>query len=927
MLPSPVITESHHHPPSCSSWILQYCTCESTGDLINVICRGYDIVNISQQLPENTALFQYTAMELVVKLCSADFSHLMHLKTLAVQDPGDYHKIVERNIYPLENCTLMLGNRTKLQELRININWHTAETKLPDLFKGMKNIKVIDLSNTRWLDIDNLIESLQALRNYTDMKVLDLWNIKTMQHSAPNLNFELGKVLEPLSGSKLEVLNIGYNSFRSIDPGIIQFAPSLKKLIVRNNVLIPILTSSIMTEVLLHRSLEEADFSEQGFRPVNDNPIDLMTNNVQSSLIEPSTSFGEPEIHGLTHSTAGIPSLIDRKWSDAEDLENETLYITNERLEEILESNLGKGISYIRSLVDVLKLINTADVSSENNVLTEESRRFLDNPKALPDFLKKYIKCLILVYNDTCDIFNPECNEVKQILIEDHRLLCAALNFFFLWHFTDVHCDYIPPFEQMIRRDCGACLVVPSTGNIRKFLYTDLNVYDYVLQYGTHRDRPLCFHPNTSIEWIDMSGNSQHGYPELKRYFNAEITGLENIKMINTSRNSLDNIYNNISLNFPKLQVANLSRNLLTLEQGGAFIGFAKFIEVLDLSHNQIKELAVDKFSALAELQYLDLSHNLIEEFNVTLSGSKRLEYLDISNNRLQSITKFTIDQLNEIAMTNRSHNISVNIQSNNLICTCATKDFVGWILNRHPPNLIFVDGNTYICTNRYSHRVELHTVTMQKLNIECYETIIYGCVGAASIVFLLLIVLAYRRRFYLRHMWYKMNKRINKRTYNQRSHEYDAFICFDKADSDWIDFEAKRHLSHFNIAYGEQDIEPGQHIHQAVYEYIEKSYRSILVLSPNFVNSPNSLYHMSIVEEKLKFTGNDILIVVRLKPLNRVGLDRTLKELMEHRLCLEWKDDNQDSQDFFWERLVDALQAPCEELYDTPHDRTGLIQ
>ena len=80
----------------------------------------------------------------------------------------------------------------------------------------------------------------------------------------------------------------------------------------------------------------------------------------------------------------------------------------------------------------------------------------------------------------------------------------------------------------------------------------------------------------------------------------------------------------------------------------------------------------------------------------------------------------------------------------------------------------------------------------------------------------------------------------------------------------------------------------------------------------------------MSIVEEKLKFTGNDILIIVMLKPLNRVGLDRTLKKLMEHRLCLEWKDHNQDAQNFFWEKLIDAIQAPREELYDAPsNERT----
>ena len=250
---SPVLTKSTDQLSSCSPELLQYCTCDPIGYLYDVTCRGYDIVNISRQLPANTAGFQYTAMEEIVYLGSADFTHLMHLKTLAVQDPGDYHKIWERNIFPFEKGTLMLGNRSSLQELKISINWQT-QTMLPDLFKGLENLEVIDFSNTRFLDIDILIDSLQAMRNYTKMKVLNLWNIKTMQHSAVNLNFELGKVLEPLSNSKLEVLNIGYNSFRSISPGLIEFAPHMKKLIVRNNVLIPIVTSSLMTEVLLHKA-------------------------------------------------------------------------------------------------------------------------------------------------------------------------------------------------------------------------------------------------------------------------------------------------------------------------------------------------------------------------------------------------------------------------------------------------------------------------------------------------------------------------------------------------------------------------------------------------------------------------------------------------------------------------------------------------
>ena len=142
--------------------------------------------------------------------------------------------------------------------------------------------------------------------------------------------------------------------------------------------------------------------------------------------------------------------------------------------------------------------------------------------------------------------------------------------------------------------------------------------------------------------------------------------------------------------------------------------------------------------------------------------------------------------------------------------------------------------------------------------------------------------------------------KKLKKRTYNQRDHEYDAFICYDRADSDWVNYEAKRYLRQFKIVYGEEDVEYEQNVHQAAHQYITESHRSNLVLSPDFVNSPNSMYNTSIVEEKLKFTGNDILIIVRLKPLNRVGLDGTLKGLMERGLCLEWKDHNQDAQNFF---------------------------
>ena len=869
----------------CTESLLQNCTCSIAANAqLNISCNGTDIVNITKQLPPNTILYQYKAMELFVNLGSINFSHIPRLETLLIQDIGDYSTLSRKisPIIPKEGN--MFGNLTNLRVLAININWE-MERQLPDIFKGLSNLEKLDLSNTRLMNIDNLIVSLQGLRSNTNITELNLWNIKTIEHSAPQLEFELDKVLEPLSNSTLKVLNIGYNAFRFIKPGLLQYAPHLKRIIARNNVLLPVITSSLVTEICLHKSLVMADVSEQGFRPASIHPIGLKSFTL-SALPSLKTVYEYPGSQGLISETEFLAFVGNHK----------------------------KQLSH--------------NQICQNQCDHADNITQLANSK-IPDIVKEYIECFILLYDDTCNILSPPCQQVKEILTKHHELFCGVLVFFFRWHFDQIPCEYIPSFAELISPDCGACLVLPLLGNLKEFYVSGVNIYDYVLMFKEYRDRPICFHPNVSIEVLDLSNNHPHGWPELNKIFQTNIRGIENLKIFNCSQNAIDTLHANMSENFPNLQVIDASHNkiALTLSDQESFLGKIRSIKHVDFSYNEIRQVA-EHLATMKNLQYFDVSHNMINQARLNISSMSRLQFVDLSYNQLTSIPESTFSQLNEVAMSNKSHNLSINIGSNNLICTCATKDFVEWVLYSHPPNLVFVNVKQYNCTNRYSDQVALHSVKMQTLYLECYESVIYGCVGAFCSVMLILIILAYKRRFYLRHKLYKCNKKLKKRTYNQQHHEYDAFICYDRADSDWVDYEAKRYLRQFKIVYGEEDIEFGQNVHEAVYQYIEQSHRSILVLSPNFVNSPNSLYHMRVVEEKLKFTGNDILIIVMLKPLSRVGLDRTLKELMEHRLCLEWKENNQDAQDFFWEQLMDAIGAPCEELYDAPcNDTTGLIQ
>ena len=275
----------------------------------------------------------------------------------------------------------------------------------------------------------------------------------------------------------------------------------------------------------------------------------------------------------------------------------------------------------------------------------------------LPDVLKQYLECFILLYDDSCNIFSQPCKEVKEILTQHHEIFSALLTFFFRWHFYPVPCEYIPPFDELISADCGACLVVPMSGNLRELYVSNINVYDYELLYQGYRNRPLCFHPNFSLEVLDLAGNNPHGYAELYRIFHFDVRGLENLKIFNVSENAIDVLYSNISTNFPHLQILDASHNKIALSLSGqdSFLHKMRSIEYIDLSYNEIRLVAEDKLSRLHNLQYLDISHNNIDEFKVNFSNLIRLEHLDLGNNELTSIPRVTFSKLNDIAMWNRS--------------------------------------------------------------------------------------------------------------------------------------------------------------------------------------------------------------------------------------------------------------------------------
>ena len=118
-----------------------------------------------------------------------------------------------------------------------------------------------------------------GLENSTVFRNLSLHNTQTLEHLHNGFTLDLRDLLDPLKNCPLEELDISYNALRTIIPGLISKAPKLEKLVVSNNLIVPLMTGAFFMEILLHPNLIEADFSKQGFSTTRKSSSNDITGN------------------------------------------------------------------------------------------------------------------------------------------------------------------------------------------------------------------------------------------------------------------------------------------------------------------------------------------------------------------------------------------------------------------------------------------------------------------------------------------------------------------------------------------------------------------------------------------------------------------------------------------------------------------------
>ncbi|NXG26774.1 TLR22 protein, partial [Grallaria varia] len=399
---------------------------------------------------------------------------------------------------------------------------------------------------------------------------------------------------------------------------------------------------------------------------------------------------------------------------------------------------------------------------------------------------------------------------------------------------------------------------------------------------------------------------------------------------------------------WPSLQTLNLSQNSLSdLEMTGKSLSHLRNLVVLDISQNNFGDIP-DVCEWPKNLKYLNLSSTQIPK--VTTCVPPTLEVLDVSGNNLKEfglqlpflkelyLTKNQLKTLpgaapipNLVVMSVRRNKLNsfskeefesfksmelLDASDNNFICSC---EFLSFIQHQAGISQVLVGWpDRYICDSPLAVRgAEVGAVHLSLM--ECHRSLVVSLICVlVFLVILILVAIGYKYHvvWYLRMTWAWLQAKRKPKRAPPKDICYDAFVSYSENDSNWVENIMVRELEQacppFRLCLHKRDFVPGKWIVDNIIDSIEKSHKTLFVLSEHFVQSEWCKYELDFSHFRLFDENNDAAILVLLEPIQSKTIPKRfckLRKIMNTKTYLEWPRE-EEQQQMFWFNLKIALKS-----------------
>uniref|UniRef100_A0A8C3WRB0 Toll-like receptor 2 n=1 Tax=Catagonus wagneri TaxID=51154 RepID=A0A8C3WRB0_9CETA len=326
-------------------------------------------------------------------------------------------------------------------------------------------------------------------------------------------------------------------------------------------------------------------------------------------------------------------------------------------------------------------------------------------------------------------------------------------------------------------------------------------------------------------------------------------------------------------------------------------------LEILDVSNNDLNSFPL----ILPQLRELHISRNKLK----TLPDAYLVPVLSVLRIRRNTIHAFTQEQLESFQKLK-----ILEAGGNNFICSC---DFLSFVQGR--PALAQVLSHwpeDYLCDSP-SHVRGQRVRDTRLLPSECHRAAVVSAVCCA--LFLLFLITGalchhFHGLWYLKMMWAWLQAKRKPRRAPRGDVCYDAFVSYSEQDSYWVEDFLVRELEHsqppFRLCLHKRDFVPGKWIIDNIIDSIEKSRKTVFVLSESFVKSEWCKYELDFSHFRLFDEKDDTAILLLLEPIEKKAIPQRfckLRKIMNTRTYLEWPAD-ETQREAFWLNLRAAIKS-----------------
>ncbi|NWT51869.1 TLR1 protein, partial [Erythrocercus mccallii] len=471
-------------------------------------------------------------------------------------------------------------------------------------------------------------------------------------------------------------------------------------------------------------------------------------------------------------------------------------------------------------------------------------------------------------------------------------------------------------------------------------IFADMNIADMTIA-DSEMIHMLCPSSKSPFRYLNFLKN------DLTDFLFQNCENLLQLETLILQKNKFERLHkvSFMTSHMKSLKYLDMSHNLLRHDGAGMQCQWAESLSELDLSSNQLVDAVFECLPV--NVKKLGLQNNQISNVPRGMVELKSLEELNLASNRLANLpgcSGFTSLQFLNVEMNLILTPSADFFQScprvrelqaghNPFKCSCELQDFIG--LERQSGGKLFGWPAAYVCEYPEGLRgMELKDFHLSQLacntTLLLVTALLLTLVLVAAVAFLCICLDV---PWYVRMTW-QWTQTKRRAWHNPPGDQgpvlqFHAFISYSERDSLWVKNELIPSLEKgegcIQLCQHERNFIPGKSIVENIINCIEKSYKSIFVLSPNFVQSEWCHYELYFAHHKLFSENSNSLILILLEPIPPYLIParyHKLKALMAKRTYLEWPKER-SKRALFWANLRAAISINlrktnenwCEEI------------